>query len=138
MPAEEPRVGLARQWLLAAEEDVALGHRSLADPAYPRGAAFHAQQAAEKALKAFLAWHDRPLRRTHDLPALLRECASLQGEFTALEDAARELTPYAITGRYPDVAGSLVPGIEQARAALRLAQEIVDFVLDRLPPDVRL
>jgi HEPN domain-containing protein len=28
---------------------------------------FHAQRAAEKAMKAFLAWHDVPFRKTHNL-----------------------------------------------------------------------
>jgi HEPN domain-containing protein len=34
-------------------------------------AGFHLQQALEKFLKAFLGAHGQPLKRTHELPALL-------------------------------------------------------------------
>jgi hypothetical protein len=37
------------------------------EPAFVEDVLFHCQQTVEKALKAFLAWHDRPLRKTHDL-----------------------------------------------------------------------
>ena len=39
-------------------------------PPLPREALYHCQQAAEKALKGFLAFHDHPFRRTHDLREL--------------------------------------------------------------------
>ena len=35
---------------------------------------FHCQQAVEKALKAFLTWHDRPFGKTHDLQRLGLRC----------------------------------------------------------------
>ncbi|MEW6107540.1 MAG: HEPN domain-containing protein, partial [Bacillota bacterium] len=35
-------------------------------------ACFHCQQAAEKHLKAFLAYHERPIPHTHDLEELAR------------------------------------------------------------------
>jgi HEPN domain-containing protein len=41
--------------------------RLLKAPALFGAAVFHCQQAAEKALKGFLAWHDTPFRKTHDL-----------------------------------------------------------------------
>lgn len=31
---------------------------------------FHSRQAAEKAMKAFLAWHDAPFRKTHNIEEL--------------------------------------------------------------------
>jgi hypothetical protein len=37
-----------------------------------RAAVFHCQQAAEKALKGFLAWHDVPFRKTHTLKRAAR------------------------------------------------------------------
>ena len=122
MPADNAWSAVAKQWLAAAEEDQALGQRSLEPPALPRGAVFHAQQAAEKALKAFLAWHDLPFKRTHDLVELLRQCTSVEPNFATLEETAQILTPYAITGRYPDVAGDLTPTIIQAEDALREAR----------------
>jgi len=43
-----------------------------ADAPLPGVAAFHAQQAAEKSLKAFLYWHEVPFRKTHELEELGR------------------------------------------------------------------
>jgi len=137
MSAEEARFAIARQWLLSAGEDLTLGHRGMEEPALPRGAVFHAQQVAEKALKAFLIFHDQPFKRTHDLIELLNLCISVQPDFAALEDMAQILTPYAIAGRYPDAAGGLVPMLAQAEDALRDAEAVLEFVLQRLPPTAR-
>jgi hypothetical protein len=41
-----------------------------AEPPDPEGGLFHSQQAAEKALKGFLTWHDVPFRRVHELDQL--------------------------------------------------------------------
>lgn len=44
----------ADEWITKAEEDLAAARRLLQDDPLPTPAAFHCQQAAEKALKAFL------------------------------------------------------------------------------------
>jgi HEPN domain-containing protein len=46
---------------------------------------------AEKALKAFLGWHDRAFARTHNLVALLNLCADVEPEFASLQAAAVEI-----------------------------------------------
>jgi hypothetical protein len=56
--------------------------------------AFHAQQAAEKALKAFLAFHDEPFRKTHGIEEIGR--ASRCGGAEAR--ARREGTPGCSVG----------------------------------------
>jgi hypothetical protein len=48
---------LTRQWLTLSQEDLAVAERLLAKPPLTGGAVFHAQQAAERALKGLLAWH---------------------------------------------------------------------------------
>jgi len=50
-------------------------HQLTAAPPFTGDAVFHAQQAAEKSLKGFLAWHDVPFRKTHDLAEIGRQCA---------------------------------------------------------------
>jgi hypothetical protein len=42
-------------------------------------ALFFCQQAAEKSLKAFLTWHERAFRRTHDLEELGEACRAIDG-----------------------------------------------------------
>lgn len=59
------------------------------------------QQAAEKALKAFLIEKDTPFAKTHDLDQLVALCATLDPSFSRLSEAAAVLTPYAIAFRYP-------------------------------------
>ncbi|HTE83981.1 MAG TPA: HEPN domain-containing protein [Dehalococcoidia bacterium] len=137
MAAEEARAALARRLLLAAREDLALGHRALQQPPLPNGAVFHAQQAAEKALKAFLAWNDLPPKPTHDLTELLTICTPVRPDFVQLEDSALMLTPYAIAGRYPDVSGGLAASVEQAEDALREAEGVVNFAVERLPNEAQ-
>jgi len=64
---------------------------------------FHAQQAAEKALKAWLAVADVPIPRTHNLEDLQAQCLALPpvevaSGFEALE--LSDLTPFAVGARY--------------------------------------
>ena len=57
----EPRADQARQWLRHSAEDLrAASHDLQAAPPLVGDVLFHCQQAVEKALKAFLAWHLQP------------------------------------------------------------------------------
>lgn len=61
----------ARRWLVVARADVRLAEKALAEPdPMPAGAAYHVQQAAEKAVKAALVALGRTPPRTHDIEAL--------------------------------------------------------------------
>lgn len=116
-------------WLRKAASDIvaleaALGAGSL------DGACFHAQQAAEKYLKGFLTFHDRPFPYTHNLADLTELCADIDVSFHSLTPMASELTPYAVRVRYDD---SFWPTLETAKQARASAFTIRDFVLSRLP-----
>ena len=63
-------------------------------------ATFHAQQAAEKLLKAALVEHGIVPNRTHDLEDLL-VAHPIYIPNQVLSDACDRLTPAAVTGRYP-------------------------------------
>ncbi len=123
-------------WLRKALEDLRGAEVLLqADPPFASLAAFHAQQAAEKSLKAFLLWNSRIFGKTHDLQRLGRECADIDG---TLEDVSNRVAPisvYAVEPRYP--ADLPNPSIDQAKEALRLARELFDAILARLPAEVR-
>ena len=78
MGADSARAEDTQAWMRRAREDLRAGRTMLdAKPPLLGPAAFHSQQAAEKALKAFLTWHDAPFRRTHDLGELGRQCTGL-------------------------------------------------------------
>jgi HEPN domain-containing protein len=133
MPPSNPRAALAREWLDRAERDLRLARLALGDPSLVGLAAFHCQQAAEKALKAYLAWRNQPPRRTHDLPALLLQCQALEPAFGALQLAATTLDDYLTAGRYPD--SGPIPSAAEANAALHLAEQTVAVVRSCLPPE---
>lgn len=110
-------------------------HDLTATPPLVRGAVFHCQQAAEKALKAYLTAQEQPFRKTHDLEELGRTVATRDPSLTDLMDRAADLTPYAWRFRYPGT--PVAPTSEEGRDALALAREVYDAVLARLPAEVR-
>ncbi len=65
MPPDDARLEDARAWLAKAELNLRAADLELGTPQAGLwgDVAFHAQQAAEKALKAVLAWHDEPSGR---------------------------------------------------------------------------
>jgi hypothetical protein len=76
MEADRERLEDTRDWRVKAARDLRAADVLLAS-AEPLSdaAAFHAQQAAEKSLKAFRHWHDVPFRKTHEQGAGRREPA---------------------------------------------------------------
>jgi len=120
------------QWLIKARRDMDSA-RVLIDQGLNDTGVYHCQQAAEKALKAYLSWRKVPLRKVHDLTALVKECSALDASFLSLMDLADILTPYVIAFRYPgDV---LEPEIADAREALELAEKVLDFILTKVPEE---
>jgi HEPN domain-containing protein len=90
------------QWLEFAEEDLRLARHGLTlTSGVPyRLIAFHAQQCAEKYLKAYLVYHGIDFPYTHNISRLLELCAKKGGWVDEVTEA-EELTPFAITARYP-------------------------------------
>lgn len=122
---------LAQSWLRKAGSDLASAHR-LAEGGNPLldTAAYHCQQAAEKALKSWLSAEEIPFPKTHLLDDLLDLCVQRLAEFEALRDRCETLTPLATEYRYPgDV---FEPSSEEVGLALKMAEEIVGFVSNRL------
>jgi HEPN domain-containing protein len=125
-----------REWLERARDDLREAEHDLA-AASPlvRGAVFHSQQAAEKALKAFLAAYERPFPRTHDLDELGIAVVALDSTLAAVVDRGKDLTPYAWRFRYPGA--PLGPTEVEARQALTLARDVYEAIVSRLPQEVR-
>ncbi|MGB6563047.1 MAG: HEPN domain-containing protein [Candidatus Binataceae bacterium] len=75
--------------------------RLLKAPALFGAAVFHCQQAAEKALKGFLAWHDTPFRKTHDLEESGEACIAIDATLRETIERAIPLTEYAGSSATP-------------------------------------
>ncbi len=126
------KADVVRGWLRKAASDIVTLEAALGAGAFD-GACFHAQQAAEKYLKGFLTFHDRPFPYTHNLGDLTEQCARIEAQFGTLTPMAAELTPYAIRLRYDD---SFWPTLEAATQARTSALTVRDFVLARLPKEI--
>ncbi|MDQ2857145.1 MAG: HEPN domain-containing protein [Candidatus Eremiobacteraeota bacterium] len=134
------RRAVASTWYRTAERDLRVARAAL--DIEPSLAAFHAQQAAEKALKAalVLATDDHP--RTHTAGRLVRDLRDVDPQIGAeVERDATALDLYYLTSRYPDAVGDEDPGAvivrEDAEIALARAQRILEFVRHRIAsPDV--
>jgi HEPN domain-containing protein len=130
-----PKAQEVRQWMQKAEHDLIAATQLIKlDPPLTDIAVYHCQQAAEKALKAYLMEQDTPFTKTHDLDELVAYCASLDPGFAGLSEAAAILTPYAVVFRYPT--GQPDPPVAVAKQAVEMAQSVVDFVTNRLPPAI--
>jgi HEPN domain-containing protein len=121
----------AAAWLQFAADDLDTARVLLgAMPSRVRQSLFHAQQAAEKSLKAFLIWHEQPFPLTHDLARLLRLCVSIDSGIAAGVEPALDLTQFAARFRYPGEDD--VPSIEEAQLWVAAAAGVLDCVSIRI------
>jgi len=134
MNPDDAKAGEAREWLDKASEDLASA-RVLVVSGHYANALFFCQQAAEKSLKAYLTWHERPFRRTHDLEELGQACAVIDGAPLALIDEADVLSDYAWKLRYPG--SPYVPDSAETEAMVALATSIFGEVRALLPENAR-
>lgn len=115
---------LVRDWLRKAESDLKTLEAAIGVEAFDT-ACFHAQQASEKALKAFLISADVEFPFTHNLTKLVGLCATVNPVFLPLADVAESLTPFAVELRYD---AEFWPDEEKAKDAQQRAREIVETV----------
>lgn len=120
-----------REWLVRAEYDLLVAQRALERPlTLSEAASFHAEQAAEKALKGYLAAQGEAVPAGHDLPALLRLCQAVDPEFAQLEGAAETLAPHFTA--YTEPGAPSAPLVADAERDLELARGILQFVRVRV------
>jgi HEPN domain-containing protein len=131
MTSDEARVIDTREWLRRAHDDLRGAAAVLgADPPLLGDAAFHAQQASEKAMKAFLTWHDVPFRKTHDLDEVGELCTSVDASLAAACEAVARLTTYAWAFRYPGEPSE--PDPHEVDEALGAARALYEAVVERV------
>jgi HEPN domain-containing protein len=100
------------------------------EPPFYDVAVYHCQQAAEKAVKAFLVHHGKPYEKTHDIEVLIDLASEVDSSFNRLADAADALTPYATRFRYPNATFAVEPLPAEYKEAEQHAQAVFDFVLN--------
>jgi HEPN domain-containing protein len=112
---------LSAEWVQKAEGDFATAARELRARKAPNfdAACFHAQQCAEKYLKARLQEAGIPCTRTHSLTALLDLVLPLEPLWEALRVELASLSAFAVEYRYPGES-----------ADRELAKEAIQFCRD--------
>lgn len=112
-----------------AEDDLRTAEALSGEVDVPRQVCFHAQQAAEKAIKSIFVFLQTEFPYTHDLDCLLGllpEGWPIKDEFADLSG----LTFWATRGRYPGSPREATD--EEADAAVKLARKVFETALKDL------
>ncbi len=127
---EKKRISIER-WFIKAENDLETATRALKyEPRITDTACFHAQQVAEKALKAFLVFMDYEVEKTHDIVKLINACVEKDASFEGFRETLKGLTRYAIVERYPDDWREIL--LDEAQSAVKKAEECMVFVKGKI------
>ncbi len=117
---------LTAEWIAKAEGDFATAGREVRARKRPNydSACFHAQQMAEKYLKALLQENVVDFPKTHNLIALLELCLVIEPTLELQRDLLVQLDRCAVQYRYPGESADK----DEARRAYKTAQKFRDFI----------
>ena len=120
-----------QDWLHQAENDLQWAEHSLSGCFYSQ-TCFIAQQAGEKALKALCFVIGFDVIKSHSLVQIIKSL-KINGE---MENLAKELDLYYISGRYPDAFPAGAPcqmfTKDQAERALEKAHRLVALAKEKI------
>ncbi len=128
------KADLVKGWLRKADSDLTNASLCIEQEQALDTACFHAQQAGEKCLKAYLTAYEIDFPFSHNLEKLIDLCAQRDPALASLKAPGQELTPYAVELRYD---AEFWPALETANQALSAALTIRDFIVQRLPEDMQ-
>ena len=131
MPGAENVNRVVAEWVTKAEDDLNnAAHTLKLGRTCPTGTVcFHAQQCAEKYLKAYLASRAVSFPKTHEIEQLVMLMPDNVRPSLSLEEQAL-LTEYAVGPRYP---GWRDVPLSEARRAVTLARVVRKHVRSLLP-----
>ncbi|MCZ7583701.1 MAG: HEPN domain-containing protein [Deltaproteobacteria bacterium] len=121
---------LVNEWLVRADEDLRLAHKLSREEEFPTAACFHAQQPAEKFLKAYLTATQTEFPKTHNIAYLRTLISSANAELATRLSEIDALTDAAVDYRYP--AEIPLPTKSDAHEAIRLAASAADMITSAL------
>ncbi|MBI2361311.1 MAG: HEPN domain-containing protein [Deltaproteobacteria bacterium] len=128
---EQVKWDFVQQWLDKARKDLAAGEVLLKEKFEDyENVGFHAQQAAEKFIKAFLVCHQIEFPKSHDIALLRQLVARVDPRLSEKLATADALTPYGVEFRYPGDLPSVTR--KEGQKALRLAEETRELIMESL------
>jgi HEPN domain-containing protein len=127
---------LVKVWAAKAENDLKTAKFLLAMDEPPFDIiCFHAQQSAEKYLKAFLVNHQIYFPKTHMIEDLLELCKKVDSQIKKELEDTKILSDYAVELRYPSEIQEVSE--EDAAEALNKAKKVKDLIEKRLKVNFR-
>lgn len=118
------------EWQHYADEDELAAEAILKDDGPANPICFHAQQLAEKYLKAFLINKGERFEKRHQLDYLLNLCEKIDSTFKELRDDCLYLTEFYVETRYPGDIPEF--SMAECKTALNRAKRIKEFVISKL------
>ncbi len=121
---------LVAEWVAKAEGDLHTARREVRvrRNANYDAVCYHAQQCAEKMLKAYLVAQNQNPLFTHNLVELLQKCLKHDKTFDLIRLDLEALNGYGVVIRYPGTSA----GKQDATDAVKSTQRVRDFVLPKL------
>ena len=112
---------IAAEWISKAEGDFAILERECRARKNPSddGACFHAQQCAEKYLKARLCEAGISFSKIHDLVALLEQILNAEPAWERFREDLAFLSDFAVTFRYPGESADRESALDARRRCRR-------------------
>jgi len=112
---------IAAEWVTKAEGDFAMMERECRAQENPNydGICFHAQQCAEKYLKARLCEADITFSKIHDLVVLLGQVLVAEPEWETFREDLAYLSDFAVTFRYPGESADRESALDAQRRCRR-------------------
>jgi HEPN domain-containing protein len=117
---------ITREWVEKAESDYRIASREARvrrEPSYD-GVCFHAQQCAEKYLKARLQEAGVEFPKTHDAEELMNRLLGIEPQIATLRSDLKALAAYAVDFRYPGISADR----QLAREALEQCTRVRSFI----------
>lgn len=134
---KRPKKEEALRWLIQAKDEFEDANTLRKMERYYL-ALFHFQQAAEKALKAFLYVHLKSIKvfYTHSIAELVQLAINIDSDFKEVE-TSKKLDQYYITTRYPNGLPGGVPSQyyddpDEAEDAKVLAEKVIKMVDNKI------
>lgn len=118
------------EWVEKAEGDFATAGREIRARKSPNydAVCFHAQQCAEKYLKAVLQANDKNIPKIHNLIELMALCLPIDPSFEMLRADLIIMERYSVRVRYPGESAEKV----DAQAALKSVKVVREFISQKL------
>ena len=119
-----------RDWVVKAEEDYEVARTLIRKrkPNLSNAVCFHAQQCAEKYLKAFLTSRRTAFPKTHDLLGLLELAKKADPILELLRPDLAYLEPYAVEFRYPGEFATR----QEAKRSVQVVSRVREILRSRL------